>query len=1559
MKQLNQIFFLLTIVFNLTLNAIIINTDNFNSNSDGWSGGTRDNNTYRIARDATASKQYNLNNAYALKNVIISFDVTVSGGWEVTDSLKVTANGVTTIFAQTDGTYSYSVNAVVYLDSVLDLSINPDSSHNDEKIWIDNIVITFIAADGINDTYSMVKNTTLTGNVLSNDIGPTLSVTSHTNPSHGTVSIAANGSFTYTPALNYMGSDTFNYTIEDENGYNDTATVTFTITDTITSGYRDFSLRKQLYTKGDMKTIGNTVLVPPTDQSAGICSTYINGPFTTDASSANDSYYLCGYHNDTTTGGLANSTTSSLQLPAGAKVLWAGLYWQAIVANGSFNTNMTVKLRQEEGSNTYTDITPDRLDYLQDGGYSGYTSYSAFADVSEYFGEGKWNEGNYTVANIPVYEGKITSLGSYGAWALVIAYTNTDDPNEKFRSFSIFDGWKIIDSSNPNVDVDVTGFYTPDQTTIEAKSSVFAAEGDKHISGDVLNTTNYNTSTPVTLATVTNNTFNSSISGGNSRTPLLTNNNGIDIQTFDIGDYLTPKQASMRFTFTSTQDRYWPSMIAFSTELYVPQFCYDYGYEQNGLPFTEENTGTAMPYITGYLPNTADINVSLYIRNQEASDVQANNIMLSIDDINASEATYLRDSVAVTFPGEFTPTHKNDAVWPLSVSDTYIRNIPLGDMGGEDYAYAYYSLSPQSIGNIHIPIVGTFSYDLVIPQPNGTTLTLPYSSTVGGDKLPMCTSDNFSYTPEWGIFSVVDAGLYDSSTTTRYYDLATQVAKRPGNLRIASFDTVALDTPKPVTTIVAVELIDASQFHDVDAACKEPSSAISPRVWMAFENNVSQVSFNASTIQNAINNNMVSDVITGEPSPITSASEFFKTATPNAAFRVTYNTLNDANGSLIQIEQTTQGIRIDNFSNIHQVYPHCRQDVINPVNGNNLTNDTSVACSNNGNNSTYKDVAICMECLYGARTEVLCSRDNFAIRPESYTVALRDVNQTNPTVTQPFASGYTGVVTPNTGRVSVSSGYDYRYDINATNHLDNTATPGYTRYFATGGEEYNITLIWEPSTPKIGCNDTESKLQSFNLIDGTVSADGNLSQIGEYRLNIIDTTWTAVDWDPLKQGHQIGAHFLSAAECSANSADVPTQATVVGLSGTALTNLVGCNISSTHNNLENTLKYRDYLLTFFPYKFDLSGISFGLGALPSAIAAGGDGFVYMSDISDDNGMNMSLRATGNIRAAGYNNNIMTNYVTDCYAKSLDVSMTSDNNLTHPQNTAFQLRFTDYNTTVAIPANLIYDSNAIDINTTALLMPLTEISDGNFTKETAGSLYTVSRFNYDRTVTQPLNPFEASFSKINVKCLNTADCLMQADLSAVHEPKGERAMDFNVTYAYGRIVPRDVRVFGNVGFTANAWYEVFNAPILAGAGLAPSRTPQWFINARHNDNNDGDGNITRIQNNSNATVTTVNMGSAEVNGIETYTFGAIAPTYSGKAHINADPWLWFGTNALDYSDPSNANLDCRTHPCFNINVVPNIGTAGSSTNTQKLGSDKANKGTSRGTGVTYDYTPVTR
>ena len=69
-------------------------------------------------------------------------------------------------------------------------------------------------------------------NVLANDIDPDynpLTVTSVTVPAHGTTS--TNGVFIfYTPAPNYLGSDTFTYTINDAQGGIDSATVSIIIT---------------------------------------------------------------------------------------------------------------------------------------------------------------------------------------------------------------------------------------------------------------------------------------------------------------------------------------------------------------------------------------------------------------------------------------------------------------------------------------------------------------------------------------------------------------------------------------------------------------------------------------------------------------------------------------------------------------------------------------------------------------------------------------------------------------------------------------------------------------------------------------------------------------------------------------------------------------------------------------------------------------------------------------------------------------------------------------------------------------------------------------------------------------------------------------------------------------------------------------------------------------------------------------------------------------------------------------------------------------------------------
>jgi len=72
----------------------------------------------------------------------------------------------------------------------------------------------------------------VTVTVLANDSDPdggTLSVTSVTTPAHGTATINAATTVTYTPAASYSGPDSFGYSISDGQGGTASATVSVTV----------------------------------------------------------------------------------------------------------------------------------------------------------------------------------------------------------------------------------------------------------------------------------------------------------------------------------------------------------------------------------------------------------------------------------------------------------------------------------------------------------------------------------------------------------------------------------------------------------------------------------------------------------------------------------------------------------------------------------------------------------------------------------------------------------------------------------------------------------------------------------------------------------------------------------------------------------------------------------------------------------------------------------------------------------------------------------------------------------------------------------------------------------------------------------------------------------------------------------------------------------------------------------------------------------------------------------------------------------------------------------
>ena len=69
-----------------------------------------------------------------------------------------------------------------------------------------------------NDTVTTHVNAPATGNVLANDTDPdgdALSASLVSGPSHGTLTLGADGGFTYTPSLNYVGPDSFVYAASD------------------------------------------------------------------------------------------------------------------------------------------------------------------------------------------------------------------------------------------------------------------------------------------------------------------------------------------------------------------------------------------------------------------------------------------------------------------------------------------------------------------------------------------------------------------------------------------------------------------------------------------------------------------------------------------------------------------------------------------------------------------------------------------------------------------------------------------------------------------------------------------------------------------------------------------------------------------------------------------------------------------------------------------------------------------------------------------------------------------------------------------------------------------------------------------------------------------------------------------------------------------------------------------------------------------------------------------------------------------------------------------------
>ncbi len=172
-------------------------------------------------------------------------------------SLNVVAPGV--LANDTDGDGDLLVATVLSQPAHGVLSLNPDGSlgYTPAANYNGSDSFTYKANDGtvnssaatvtinvnpvndapvaVNDVYTTDEDALLTipaGGVLLNDTdvdGNPLSTIVNAGPAHGILSLAADGSFTYTPDANFQGTDTFTYHANDGAADSNIATVTITV----------------------------------------------------------------------------------------------------------------------------------------------------------------------------------------------------------------------------------------------------------------------------------------------------------------------------------------------------------------------------------------------------------------------------------------------------------------------------------------------------------------------------------------------------------------------------------------------------------------------------------------------------------------------------------------------------------------------------------------------------------------------------------------------------------------------------------------------------------------------------------------------------------------------------------------------------------------------------------------------------------------------------------------------------------------------------------------------------------------------------------------------------------------------------------------------------------------------------------------------------------------------------------------------------------------------------------------------------------------------------------
>ncbi|PZA08210.1 MULTISPECIES: DUF11 domain-containing protein [unclassified Meiothermus] len=381
---------------------------------------------------------------------------------------------------------------------------------------------------------------------------------------------------------------------------------------------RNFTSRYNTNTQGDILLIGNTLMTCSTASgasNAGQCANARNGT----GSPLNNNDFTMVYVDADTDPSTFNSSSATLSLPAGATVLWAGLYWGAEYQGSAPPSPAQVGFRTPAMSG-YQTLTATQTDYANSD--PGYIRYQRFAEVTSLVQAG--GSGTYWVANVQATQYTSgTAPSPYAGWSLVVVYQRSGEP---LRHLRVYDGFAAVTSSNPSVSITVSGFITPLSGPVNARLGMVAYEGDLGTKGDsvTLNSGSFS----ATLSNAVNpadNFFNSTISDlgayVSGKTPNYINQLGFDIDRLQVSG-LPNGATSATFAFQTGGDWYYPGVFTFAIDLYAPDLTTSFTKTVQDLNGGNVVVGDVLEYTVGFTNTGGDGATNVVLRDPIPSGTQ-------------------------------------------------------------------------------------------------------------------------------------------------------------------------------------------------------------------------------------------------------------------------------------------------------------------------------------------------------------------------------------------------------------------------------------------------------------------------------------------------------------------------------------------------------------------------------------------------------------------------------------------------------------------------------------------------------------------------------------------------------------------------------------------------------------------------------------------------------------------------------------------------------------------------------------------------------------------------